>query len=220
MQALRSVIIIPESSSLPPPPKPELKDGEKKVEAVRKEVHEKSRYDSRDDRGREKTRTVRSEGEHVKRERSSDKDREVYAEKKSRRDDRDDRPRFETHHLPMKGTIYLENIKKGVKTHEGRVCRGTCAKMRVGDHLVLKDKSAQKGIECEIISCDKYYSFKEMLQAKGVLNMLPQLAEYAKRATSEKLLEEGVRVYEGFPGSHDVKKLGCVAIGVKFLKDC
>lgn len=129
-------------------------------------------------------------------------------------------PKPATHTLPMSGVVYLDNIKRGVKTHEGRICRGTVQKMRLGDLLILRDNRAGRGIECEITSCTRYNSFKEMLVANGVLNMLPQLAEFARRATPEALLDEGVRVYQGFPGSQDVAKLGVVAIGVKFIKDC
>lgn len=124
------------------------------------------------------------------------------------------------HYLPMKGTIYLDNIKRGIKTHEGRVYRGTCKAMRVGDRLILQDKQAHRGIECEITSCTRYDSFREMLVANGVLNMLPQLSDFSKKHNEEELLAEGVKVYEKFPGSHDVKTLGCVAIGVNFIRDC
>jgi hypothetical protein len=58
-----------------------------------------------------------------------------------------------------------------------------------------------------------------MLKGIGVLNMLPQLAEFAKTASQEELLAEGVRMYEQFPGSQDAVTLGCVAIGVKFMRD-
>ena len=92
--------------------------------------------------------------------------------------------------------------------------------MREGDTLVLQDKRARRGIECEIISCSKYPSFREMLEANGVLNMLPQLKDFSKKHTEKELMTEGVRIYENFPGSRDVKRLGCVAIGVKFIKDC
>lgn len=128
-------------------------------------------------------------------------------------------PKPVTHTLPMSGVVYLDNIKRGVKTHEGRICRGTVQKMRTGDVLVLQDYRAGRGIQCEITSCTRYNSFKDMLVANGVLNMLPQLAEFAIRATPEALLDEGIRVYQSFPGSQDVAKLGVVAIGVKFIKD-
>ena len=129
-------------------------------------------------------------------------------------------PKPVTHSLPMSGVVYLDNIKRGIKTHEGRICRGTVQKMRAGDVLILRDNRAGRGIQCEITSCTRYNSFKDMLVSNGVLNMLPQLAEFARRATPEALLDEGVRVYQGFPGSQDVARLGVVAIGVKFIKDC
>lgn len=122
--------------------------------------------------------------------------------------------------LPMSGVMYLNYIREGIKTHEGRVCRGACQSMRKGDQLTLRDNRAGKGILCEITSCTRYSSFRDMLVANGVLKMLPQLTEFAKTASPEALLREGVRVYEGFPGSESVKTLGAVAIGVKFIKNC
>lgn len=141
--------------------------------------------------------------------------------KKSKLDDHDNRShKVKQHFLPMKGVEYLDYIKQKIKTHEGRVCRGTCSNMRVGDELTLKDKRAQKGIVCEIISWKKYDSFKSMLLENGVVNMLPQLKNFAKNATPETLLSEGIKIYEKFPGAQGVKNFGCVAIGVKYLKDC
>ena len=123
-----------------------------------------------------------------------------------------------THNLPMKGTIYFDYIMNGKKKFEGRVCGGACNSMRVGDHLKLFDNKARWGIICEITSKDVYKSFEEMLKAKGVLSMLPQLEDKSKILTQENFVREGVKIYEAFPGSNRVKQYGAVAIGVKFLE--
>ncbi|NGX52334.1 MAG: hypothetical protein KR126chlam5_00631 [Candidatus Anoxychlamydiales bacterium] len=122
------------------------------------------------------------------------------------------------HNLPMKGTIYFEYIMSGKKKFEGRVCGPACQSMHVGDQLKLFDRRAGWGIICEISSNDRYKTFKEMLEAKGVLPLLPQLEEKSIRLSKEQLLQEALRVYQSFPGSFRVNQYGAAAIGVKFIK--
>lgn len=52
--------------------------------------------------------------------------------------------------------------------------------MKIGDQLKLTDQRAQMDITCEVTSKDVFCEFKEMLRAKGPLNMLPQLRDRAK----------------------------------------
>lgn len=121
-----------------------------------------------------------------------------------------------THSLPMKGTIYFDYIMSGQKKFEGRVCGHQCNLMKSGDLLKMFDSRAGWGIICEITSVDKYKGFEEMLRAKGVLNMLPQLSNLQR--SEEDLIKEGVKVYQSFPGAQRVRNAGAVAIGVKYLR--
>ncbi|NGX49024.1 MAG: hypothetical protein K940chlam5_00620 [Candidatus Anoxychlamydiales bacterium] len=123
-----------------------------------------------------------------------------------------------THILPMKGTIYFEYIMSGVKKFEGRVSGPACNSMRVGDRLKLFDRREGWGIICEIVSKDNYRGFQDMLEAKGVLPLLPQLEDKSKWMSNEQLLQEGLRVYQSFPGSFRVNQFGAAAIGVKFIE--
>ena len=125
---------------------------------------------------------------------------------------------FKSHNLSMKGTVYFEYIMNGKKKFEGRVCHSACISMQIGDHLKLFDRDARWGIICEITSKDIYKSFESMLRDKGVLRLLPQLEQKAKRLSNEILLEKGLKIYQSFPGSNRVNKYGAVAIGVKFIK--
>jgi|GEM_PF-2637012 len=121
--------------------------------------------------------------------------------------------------LPMKGTIYLDNIKSGLKKFEGRVNGPLCQNLSIGSLIDFFDRSARRGIQCEVTSCETYSSFHEMLEAKGVINMLPQLSEKAKFLDPNALIQAGVNIYCAFPGAGRVKTLGAIAIGVKYLKD-
>lgn len=123
-----------------------------------------------------------------------------------------------THFLPMKGEIFMINIEKGIKEFEGRIFAPTCRRMRVGDHLKMFDGQARWGIICEITSLDVYDTFEGMLNAKGILKLLPQLEPLSRELRPEELLRKGVDIYRGFPGSNRVTKDGVVAIGVKFLE--
>lgn len=117
----------------------------------------------------------------------------------------------------MKGTIFLKAIREGSKKFEGRVNGSQCRKMQVGDTLRFFDRSAGWGILCEIISLDAYPDFRSMLEDKGILALLPQLKR--ESCSKEKLMEKALAIYHGFPKSERVKKLGAVAIGVKWVKD-
>ncbi len=123
-----------------------------------------------------------------------------------------------THFLPMKGAEYLNAIMQGKKLFEGRVNGDTCKKMRVGDYIKLFDRYARWGILCKISTLNTYKDFQEMLKDKGVLPMLPQLEEKAKRYSEDQLIKEGVKIYQNFPAANRVNRFGAIAIGVKFLE--
>lgn len=125
--------------------------------------------------------------------------------------------RVREHRLPMKGVVYLNAIMDGSKPFEGRINGAACKRMQVGDNLRMFDRRAGWGIVCQIVSKDVYYSFEEMLRAKGTLKMLPQLSRQASYLNAEQLLEAGAAIYKRFPGAQRVTRQGCTAIGVKFL---
>jgi hypothetical protein len=56
-----------------------------------------------------------------------------------------------------------------------------------------------------------------MLRAKGVLAILPQLKKSQAKQFTEELLQQGIQIYQAFPGAHRVKDQGVVAIGVRFI---
>lgn len=124
------------------------------------------------------------------------------------------------HRLPMKGTIYFHYIMDGSKPFEGRVNGPGCQRMQVGDHLRMFDRSAGWGIVCEIVSKSSFKTFRQMLEAKGVLAMLPQLSRQKDYLSPEALVNAGEAIYRSFPGSQRVAQHGAVAIGVKFIKKC
>jgi ASC-1-like (ASCH) protein len=105
---------------------------------------------------------------------------------------------------------YLKWLADGTKTAEGRVNTPSRKKMRVGDYIFLFDDDRDQNIYGQIEFKHEYKTFKDMLLNEGVKNMLPFL--------ESKDLEQGIKIYEDFPGSERVKKFGCVAIGIEVIK--
>ena len=113
-----------------------------------------------------------------------------------------------THKLNIinnKSMPFLQYIANGLKKADGRVTTKTVKKFRVGDNLSLI--ANKEYVLSEIVYLNFYKSFEEMLLKEGLKNMLPFVNSF----------EEGIKIYNSFPGASRVKKLGCCAIGVKYI---
>lgn len=117
------------------------------------------------------------------------------------------------HHMSIINTVerpYLKWLASGEKTAEGRINTPDRRKMQVGEYIFLFNNIKEDQNILGIISFKhEYKTFREMLITEGVSNMLPFL--------KSEDLEQAIKVYEGFPGAERVKKLGCVAIGLKII---
>lgn len=105
---------------------------------------------------------------------------------------------------------YLNWIKDGVKTAEGRVNSYSCQKMKIGDTILLYNLHNDQYVYGLISFKHIYKTFEEMLRFEGVKNMLPFLENND--------IEKGIEVYNSFPNSNRVRIFGCVAIGLKVIK--
>ncbi|MCP3659859.1 MAG: hypothetical protein GY830_05895 [Bacteroidetes bacterium] len=114
-----------------------------------------------------------------------------------------------------KASPYISYIRQGIKHAEGRVFSTKYQKLKIGDTILFYDKL--EGIICEIIFLHKYKTFKEMLEIEDPEKMLPQLSNL-KIDFNEKI-KKGIQIYNNFPNSYKVKKFGCVAIGLRFIKN-
>ena len=105
---------------------------------------------------------------------------------------------------------YLELIRSGKKTSEGRINSGAFRDMKAGDKIKFFDKKQpSRAVYCEVIGNKKYKSFEEMLEGEGVENMLPGCES----------LEAGVKIYERIPGyTERCEEKGCVAIQIKVIR--
>ncbi len=98
---------------------------------------------------------------------------------------------------------YLQYLKQGIKTAEGRVNSIGYSNLVPGVFIDFYSKLEE--ILCRVIYKHQYSSFKEMLNKEGLQNMLP----------NKKTIEEGEMVYARFPGANRVVKFGAIAIGVQ-----
>ena len=100
----------------------------------------------------------------------------------------------------------FKHIVDGSKKAEGRVLSDYIRSFKIGEELLLK--ASKEFVVCEISYLHFYKSFEDMLNAEGFENMIPFAESF----------DEALRVYNSFPGAGRVKKNGCCAIGIKYLR--
>lgn len=107
----------------------------------------------------------------------------------------------------------LKNIASGEKTLFGRVFRFPLQLIALGDHLEIfpNDESEQSwGVVCKITSLDFFKCYEDMFAELDASEMFPQLL-------GDRKVEDGIKKLRKEPCYTDIHKLGCVAIGVKFI---
>ncbi|MDO4476994.1 MAG: hypothetical protein Q4B93_03460 [Clostridia bacterium] len=97
-------------------------------------------------------------------------------------------------------------IVDGSKKAEGRVLSDYIRSFKIGEELLLQ--ASKEFVVCEISYLNFYKSFEDMLNTEGFKNMIPFAQSF----------DEALRVYNSFPGANRVKKNGCCAIGIKYLR--
>ena len=101
---------------------------------------------------------------------------------------------------------YFDAIKSGLKTAEGRPNSSKFKDLHPGDTISFTCVTTNEVIVCTVQVITLYQNFYEMLQAQGVHNMLPGVAT----------IEDGIAVYENFPGYKErVKSDGVIAIALE-----
>src|SRR3990167_7356191 len=99
---------------------------------------------------------------------------------------------------------YFDAIKAGLKTVEGRPNSLKFKDLHPGDQISFTCIVTNEVIVCCVQAMTVYASFFEMLQEQGLQNMLPGITT----------MEQGVAVYENFPGY----KEKALVIGVLAIK--
>ena len=101
--------------------------------------------------------------------------------------------------------IYFDAIKCGIKTVEGRINNPKYQNLTLGMDILFFLENTKETILCTITGLAKYLTFKDMLQAEKIENMLPGI----------QTIEEGIRLYESFGDyKKEVEIYGAVAIKI------
>ncbi|MFT4552040.1 MAG: oligoribonuclease [Chlamydiales bacterium] len=95
---------------------------------------------------------------------------------------------------------FFSQIKNGTKTVEGRLSRGSYRNLQVGMNLRFNDE-----VTCRVTGIQKYASFREMIEAEGIDNVLPGLTETS----------EAEEIYHHFYSPEDVTLYGALAIQIE-----
>ncbi|KAJ3311801.1 hypothetical protein HDV04_003813 [Boothiomyces sp. JEL0838] len=94
-----------------------------------------------------------------------------------------------THHLHLQDR-YFHLIKQGKKKKEGRTNSGISASVQIGDFIEFHLHDKSESVVVKATEIKKYKTFKELLLAEGIEQMLPG---------SGLTLEEAEKLYQGFP---------------------
>lgn len=92
---------------------------------------------------------------------------------------------------------YLEQIKAGLKTIEGRLAKDKYLQLKKGE-LVIFNRTYVTAIEKVVV----YASFREMLETVGLEKILPTILS----------IEEGEQIYRQFYTFAEEKQYGVVGI--------
>ncbi len=104
---------------------------------------------------------------------------------------------------------YINFMRTGKKTVEGRCNTGMFKKINVGDSIsFFSKKDSNNEITMEVVEKREYISFKELIEAEGVQAMLPDL--------NQGEADVALKIYRQIPGYVlKEKKFGVVALQLK-----
>ncbi|CAE7536471.1 unnamed protein product [Symbiodinium natans] len=101
---------------------------------------------------------------------------------------------------------YLEQIRRGQKTVEGRINSGQFRRYREGDMVTFINQNQR--VPCRITGIQVYWSFKEMLEGEGVGNCLADVSD----------VDVGVDIYHRIPSFEQrARQSGILAIRLQKL---
>ena len=108
---------------------------------------------------------------------------------------------------------WIQMIRTGEKTHEGRVYTRKFKDLQVGN--VVAFVSADEGILCKVTSMKYFSNFREMAKNGPFSGLVPHIDKL--EIDRESKISLAVNKYMSFPGAKKVERCGAVAIGVQYL---
>ncbi len=107
-----------------------------------------------------------------------------------------------THHCLTLKKVYIQQIRSGQKTVEGRIFARSVPKLRAGDTVRFYYYSnAKDDVTCRITDIRRFTSFSALLEACGYKNCIPSAESH----------EEAVAAYAAIPGYTEKAKIHGVA---------
>lgn len=99
---------------------------------------------------------------------------------------------------------YLDFIKKGLKTVEGRIASASLKAINAGDTILFQ--CSDELVSCRVIQKCVYESFEKMLNEMGLQNCLPTVTDVAV----------GIELYRSFPNYRELEtKCGVIAFKIQ-----
>lgn len=92
-------------------------------------------------------------------------------------------------------------VIEGLKTVEGRLNKDKFAEIEIGDVLMMQPENKR----FRVVGRRQYKTFREMLEAEGIKNVLPD----------KNNIEEATKVYKKFYKESEENKYGVLAIRIK-----
>jgi ASC-1-like (ASCH) protein/N-acetylglutamate synthase-like GNAT family acetyltransferase len=140
---------------------------------------------------------------HLKRKREEENQDSPRVAKKSR-------PNVIENSLPLTSSSikkqYLELIRRGTKTVEGRINSGMFARLKVSG--IIQFFNGKDKVRCEVIKINQYTSFAAMLESEGVSSCLPDVNSLAR----------AIQIYNEIPNyAAKAAKYGVLAIHLKVI---
>lgn len=99
---------------------------------------------------------------------------------------------------------YLNYIKSGSKTVEGRIASTSLKAVNAGDTILFK--CMDELVSCRVVQKYIYESFAEMLKDRGLQNCLPSVND----------VNVGIEIYRSFPNYRELEvKCGVIAFEIE-----
>lgn len=104
--------------------------------------------------------------------------------------------------------VYLQLIREGKKSREGRINNGRFSQIQAGEWIKFTANGDPSDfIYCQVIEKRGYPNFRSMLESEGVDQCLP----------ATQTVDEGEKIYHSFPGyAENAQKHGVVAFELNY----
>lgn len=102
--------------------------------------------------------------------------------------------------------VYFNAIKDGKKIYETRVFDEKRQQIKLLDKIKFFDRNSKRTFTKEVVELAYFSNFEDAIREVGIKKVLPNVRS----------LEEGVKLYESFPGYREgAKKYGVLRIKFK-----